>query len=117
MLSELTDEQLLTDATQATMSERRVRVAWRLLDHMKGSQAYTDRDSWPQAFDLIRRIEAAPARADRSRHLAMSRAEQEVVYSYAEMLALAARDDAGPGDPDATADLNTARAALRALAS
>lgn len=90
-------------------------VSDRMLEHMRGSQSYRDREDWPESHDLIAKIEAHRRRTGGGRHLRLTAAERAVLRSHAEMMALSARDNAGPQDPDATADLNSARAALRAL--
>ncbi len=92
----------------------RVRVPARVLEHMRGGQAYIERASWPEAHDLTKRIEQAPSRKDGSTHLPLNDAERETLRECAEALALAARDDAG-WDADARADLNSARATINAL--
>lgn len=101
----------MTTTGQLTLT----RVSDRLFTYMTGSQAYHDRKDWPEAHELIHKVQAAKARKDGSVHLRLTEDERSIILDYADWLASCSKDDAGPDNPDALADLNTGRATFERL--
>ncbi|ASR86443.1 hypothetical protein I5J47_gp71 [Mycobacterium phage Arib1] len=94
------------------------RVTARVLSHLSGSQAWqSPTPTYNNAVDvaLMAKLRDARRRADGSTTVDLADDEAAVLREYVDVMAIAAADNAGPGDPDATADLNAARAMLRRL--
>lgn len=114
----------MTAPTATTREARKVRVSARSWFYATGTQAWADRDR-PERQDaedratsaLLLRIAAAPARKDGSRTVELSAEDRDVLLDYASAWVLGAVDNAGPDDPDATADLNALRALIRHLSA
>ncbi|QNL29815.1 hypothetical protein SEA_WEBSTER2_47 [Mycobacterium phage Webster2] len=94
------------------------RVTARVLSHLSGSQAWqSPRPGYNTPADItaMTKLRDARRRADGSTTVDLDDAEAAVLRGYVDVMAIAAADNAGPDDPDATADLNAARAMLRRL--
>lgn len=105
------------------MSTHRVRISARVLGHLEGSNAWQnptlDYNEAPE-IDLMTAIKAAPARKDGSVIVELDATARTILYSYADVFAIGARDNVSApgdpyGDPGTLADLNAARALMRQL--
>lgn len=105
---------------QSTQPTYPWRVSSRVQFFLSGSGIWAGEDysrSRPElsaaGHRLVAKIKAAPDRKDGSCTVKLDPAEATVLIEYAETMAAVSRDNAGPDDPDATADLNAARALCR----
>jgi hypothetical protein len=93
----------------------RVRFTRRVLEHLSGSQAATD--STQPDYALFRKVLDAPTRKDGSATLELSDEERAELLIYVEVFEIGASQNIYPGETDGLADLNAARAAVRALSA
>jgi cob(I)alamin adenosyltransferase len=91
----------------------RTRLPRRFVEHLTGSQAWTD--AADPEHELFARIRAARVLADGARSVELSTDERAALLDYAEAAAIGASQGIEPGDTEALADLNAARAAVRRL--
>lgn len=103
----------------------RVRISRRVISHLEGGDAWqrgqgaVDNGAERQStVDMTEAIKNAPVRSDGSVTVELSAEQRETLYSYAEVMAIGAKDNIEPppwGDPDYLHDYNAARALLRQL--
>lgn len=92
----------------------KLRIPARVASHLLESQAGYTPESDPVLAATLNRIRDAKVRKDYSRQIEVTDPEElGVLQEYVETMQAAARDQAH--DPDGLADLNSARAVLRAL--
>lgn len=97
------------------MTTIKLRIPARVFDHLEGSQAACTPESDPEMAAVLAKLRAANRRKDGSRLITLSDAEEvDTLLIYVEAMAAGAADNAY--DPDGLADLNSARAVLRAIA-
>jgi hypothetical protein len=95
---------------------RKVRLPARVLFFLDGTQAA--RDASQDDHPAIRKALDPTPRKDGSVVVELSPAERDVIVDYVEVLEIGALDNCGPDSadrPDALADVNAARAAIRGL--
>lgn len=93
----------------------RVRLSYRVLEHLSGSQAATDRTQ--PDYELFHKVLHAPTRKDGSAYLELTDEERAELLIYVEVFEIGASQNIYPGEADTLADLNAARAAVRALSA
>jgi hypothetical protein len=95
----------------------KVRIPHRARILIEGTQAYQHplNDEDKADGELFHRIMGAPRRKDGSAMVEMSDEDRGILIDYASAWVIGASDNAGPDDPDATADLNALRSLLRWL--
>lgn len=98
----------------------KLRISARVWNHLEGSQAAYTQEADVDMAAIIAKIRAANRRKDGSHHIEVTDPEQlDTLRIYMEAMETGAADNLGYADEDrdALADLNAARAVLRALAN
>ncbi len=99
-------------ATVADEAVASVRVSARVIAHLSGSQAWQNPDSRVDALSesLMAVVKSANPRKDGSVTVKLTEAQRSALRDYAEVMAMGAADHVVPGETDALAELNAARA-------